>query len=128
MESLSNIPPYSLRFEHRISYLYAVTIGKRVNKESCKEIWKQVITECKLKQYNKILYERKIQGIGKVSDLREIVSDLSKYIDGEYIALLDNNPDHYQMNRLAEISASNLGLNVKFYTSIGEAKEWLLLQ
>ena len=127
MENKLDLGPCSLVIEHKQNYLHAIASGKREN-DSCTQIWRAILSECKSINCNKILYERKLEGIGTVTELREMILDLSDLIEDEYIAFVDDTEEHFQTNRLAEMVASNLNLNVKFCTSLGEAKEWLLLK
>lgn len=119
---------YKLDFEHRASYLYVYATGNNDSIETCLGLWKDTFAEAKAHNYNKILVEKKMEGINSISEIREAINELADHIDNEYIAFIDNHPEHRQINRLTEMSASNVGLQVKFFSTIGEAKEWLLLK
>ncbi len=120
---------YSIKFEHRKTYLYASKLGKQINSETCKESWKQILNESQKNQYQKILVEIEDVGdIGTIPEIREMIIELSDLIDDKSIAIINTQAQNFKTIRFAEMSATNLGLQVKFYTSVGEAKEWLLLQ
>jgi hypothetical protein len=124
----SNNKSYTLEFEHRQSYLHAVATGKRESIETCKEVWERILAEGKKNNFKKYLVEKEFDELGTISELKGLMRELSEHIDDEYIAYIDTNTENKKTLRLAEMSASNLGLEIKFFTSIGEAKEWLLLQ
>ncbi len=119
---------YSLTFEHRQKYLYAKATGKRESIQTCKKVWKQILTEGKKNQYKKYLVEKNFDELGTIREIKELMLELSEEIEDEIFAYIDYNPENFQTIKLAEISASNIGIEMKFFNSIGEAKEWLLLQ
>ena len=122
------IEAYTIEFQHRPSYLYAYIRGKEYDLETAKTYWQEILKECQKLGCKKILVEEDMEGSLSMQDMYEISAE---YPDMGFrnilVAFVDRHPSHQQLNRFAEMVATNRGGKVRVFDTVAEAKEWILV-
>lgn len=119
---------YKIEFQQRPSYLYAYVTGKEYDLETAKAYWLEILEECQKVGCKKILVEEDMEGSLSMQDMYEISAE---YPDMGFrhilVAFVDRHPSHQQLNRFAEMVATNRGGRVRVFDTVAEAKEWILV-
>jgi hypothetical protein len=117
--------PYSITFEDRGEYLYALVGGPRLTAEISAAYWREIAHEC---------FERKVIKIMIEKDFAESVSPVEMVQMGEYlgyllpsfkIAFLDRH-GHQSINELGKKIARNRNVKMQLFTNLSDAEQWLL--
>ena len=119
---------YTIEFEHRPKYLYAFVSGNKDSLEVTKAYWLELLKECRKGECNKILVEENLDGTLTMQEVYEFASEYAEMgFQDILVAFVDRHPAHQQLNRFAELVATNRGGRIRMFDSVGEAKQWLLL-
>ena len=121
---------YQLSIQERDGYLHFQVTGDN-QIEVVKKYLAEIYQECVKRGVSSILVEENLQGPGlRVLDIFRIVEQGSQGVPSQIrqIAYGDTNPEHSETNlKFARTVASNRGLNVRLFSTVTEAEEWLLL-
>jgi hypothetical protein len=120
---------YSISFELRANYLYALVTGEAVTNELTNAYWNEIGQECARHKITKLLVEEKLsRRIDSLSDAYRTSADVSVIagLTGVKIAFVDSDLAHHDLNLFGELVASNRGLYCKNFEDFREAEEWLL--
>jgi hypothetical protein len=118
---------YKLAFQSKVSYLHVVVTGMN-SKKNVESYFKEVILECKSRNFNRVLIEEHLEGprLGAM-DVYQIVSDISSIFQGyiKSMAYVDMNAKGDMMH-FAETVALNRSAPAAVFSTVGEAEQWLL--
>ena len=119
---------YELSIQEKEGYLHFQVTGDN-NFETVKNYLGAIYEECVQRQISSILVEENLQGPGlKVMDIFQIAEEGSLRAGSEIrrVAFIDQNDEHSYANmKFAVTVASNRGLNVRLFSSVSDAEEWL---
>jgi hypothetical protein len=118
---------YKITFQSKVSYLHAVINGMN-SKKNVESYLKEVILECKSRNFTRVLIEEHLNGprLGAM-DVYQIVSDISSVFQGyiKSLAYVDMNAKGDLMH-FAETVALNRNAPAAVFSTVGEAEQWLL--
>jgi hypothetical protein len=121
---------YELSVKEKEGYLHFQVTGDN-EKETVKNYLAAIYEECLRRHISAILLEENLQGPGlKVLDIFRIAEEGSLTVGSAIrrVAYVDSNSEHSKPNmRFATTVASNRGLNVRLFSSVKDADEWLRL-
>jgi hypothetical protein len=118
---------YELRFTQESTFLHAVVTGTN-SKENVATYLGEVRRECVARNCFRVLIEERLEGprLG-VMDVFDVASEGSARAPAQITAMayVDVNGGGDLM-RFAETVAVNRGLSVRVFSSVSDAREWLL--
>ncbi|MCU0461199.1 MAG: hypothetical protein MUF36_04175 [Bacteroidales bacterium] len=118
---------YKLTFQSKVSYLHVVVTGIN-NKTNVESYLKEVVLECKSRNFRRVLIEEHLDGprLGAM-DVYQIVSDTSCILQGylKSMAYVDMNAKGDLMD-FAETVALNRCAPVAVFSTVSDAEKWLL--
>jgi hypothetical protein len=118
---------YSVEFDERPQYLYALVRAERVSFEMARNYLKEVLEECRELKYSKLMIERDIPERLPTSTYPLLAADFVKMgISDLKIAFVDPRIDDLGLLRFAAAATRALGINVRVYRSRPEARRWLI--
>ncbi len=138
--SVKNVECYELHLENRLNYLYA-SVKTSENLECIKSYWKNLSSECRNRNSDKILIEVKcnesVSDEFSAKECRPNPITVSKMYElGEYIAQLDffgvkiafvaKYNGKQELDNFGELVATNRGLNGKLFYDTKAAESWLI--
>lgn len=120
---------YTLTFEERPGYLYAMVHGEHDSYDISKAFWQEIAIEADRLGLKRILIEEDIQETASQEDVFELLSAITEmgYKD-KIIAFVDKYADQYNLNKFGEIIGIQFGLYGKLFRTIDLAETWLLEQ
>ena len=119
---------YTIKFERRPKYLYAVVSGKDNNLEIVKSYWQDLFDECQKHGFDKLLVEGNLEGDISMHEVYKFACEFSQKDFREIlVAYVDRHSSHQQLNRFGELVASNRGARGRVFDSVSDAKQWLLI-
>jgi hypothetical protein len=118
-------PNYQLTFEDRNTYLYVRLTGEDSFAASL-SYWNKIADQAKLRGCEKMLIHENLVGKVAESEMGEIIRDLLPSGLAEIqIAFFDENVEDAAINALGQTLAVDRGANVKIFTSLDDAKDWI---
>lgn len=118
---------YTLTFQDRDGYLYALVEGEIDNAEVTSRYWREIAAKCKEAGTQKVLIVEDLPGGPSVTEVYNLASALPAL--GFYrikIAFVDRHLDQQELNQFGELVAVNRGINGKIFTEVDAAEKWLL--
>ena len=119
---------YELSVEQKEGYLHFEVTGDN-EKETVKNYLAAIYEECVRRSISAILVEENLRGPGlRVLDIFRIAEEGSKTVGSAIrrVAYVDANQEHSDTNmKFATTVASNRGLNVRLFSTVKDAEEWL---
>lgn len=119
---------YELKIKNKNNYLNATVQGQR-NTESIKNVTKEICEMCIKNQHSKVLIDvRNFKEHIAVNEIRSLASiELPDIIKKKIkkVAIIDEKGSE-DNQRCFENVARNLGHNVRIFTNINDAEQWLL--
>lgn len=126
--SLEQADLYNIEFEHRPKYLYAFISGKDDCLEITRSYWQKMLDECRTHGFSKLLVEENLEGSLSMQEVYEFASEYAAMGFREIlVAFVDRFPEQQQLNRFAELVATNRGGRIRVFDTISDAKQWLLI-
>ena len=121
---------YELFLQEKENYLHFQVTGEN-QPDTVRGYLADILKECMKRGTTWILVEENLRGPGlSVLDIFRISAEGTQNANGHLrrVAYVDSNPDHSYANmKFATTVASNRGLNVRMFSSVKEAEEWLRL-
>jgi hypothetical protein len=120
---------YSILFELRPDYLYALVSGEAGTNDLVNAYWNEIARECARQKATKLLVEEQLsRRIDSMSDAYNLSADVSAMADlvGVKVAFVDSDPAHHELNLFGQLVASNRGLYCKTFKDFDEGEQWLL--
>jgi hypothetical protein len=119
---------YTIEFEHRPKYLYALVSGKDDSLEITRSYWQKMLDECRKHGFDKLLVEENLEGSLSMQEVYEFASEYARMGFREIlVAFVDRYPEQRQLNRFGELVATNRGGRIRVFDSVTDAKQWLLI-
>ena len=119
---------YTIEFDHRPKYLYALISGREDNLEVARKYWSELLDECRRHNFNKLLVEENLDRSLSMQEMYEFaVEHTGMGFNEILVAFVDRRPEHHQLNRFAETVAMNRGGRVRVFDTVSEAKQYLLI-
>ena len=119
---------YRITLEPHPEYLH-VTVTGRNSAENVAAYLKDVIEECRRSECYRVLIDERLEGPRlEASDVFEIASTGAIRALGIFQAVAYVDPKMGDMADFAETVAINRGMPVKTFTSVDQARAWLLRQ
>jgi len=124
---MSPAKSYSIEFDERPHYLYAMVRAERVSFEMARNYLREVLDECRELKYSRLMIERDIPERLPTSTYPLLAADFVRLgISDLKIAFVDHRIDDIGLLRFAAAATRALGINVRVYRSRPEARRWLL--
>ena len=126
---MTNVPgkPYSLTYDEKPKYLYAHVKSDTFTEEIALDYLREVIAECHELQYERILIERDIPIILSPAKIQLVAEQIATMnTKGLKIALVDPRPENRELNRFAAAASRGLGTKVRAYSTVPDARRWLV--
>jgi hypothetical protein len=127
-ESGRDAVEYVFKLEQRAGYLHAKVSGNN-DAATVMRYLKDVYDACLREECPRVLIEESLEGPGlSVAEVFGVIAKASEQVWPvvQQIAYVDTNPLHdFAKMQFAEVVASNRGVNVRVFSSIRYAKEWL---
>lgn len=121
--------PYTIAFDYREHYLFALVTGEKDSLEVSLQFWKEIFDESEIKHYKRILI---------TENFRNNISAIDMYILGEQliemaprnvsVAFVDSQIQQLELNKFTETVIYNRGGRGKLFADMKEAEKWLLQQ
>ncbi|MEO6589570.1 MAG: hypothetical protein ABIP06_09720 [Pyrinomonadaceae bacterium] len=87
-----------------------------------------MLEECRQNGFNKLLVEEDLESGLSMQEVYEFASEYAQMGFREIlVAFVDRHPAHQQLNRFAELVATNRGGRLRVFDSVTDAKQWLLI-
>lgn len=119
---------YSIEYQQRPKYLYALVSGRHDNIENARKCWLEMLDACLKFEYDKLLVEENIEGNISMEEMYKLASEFPEMgFRNILVAFVDLHPSHQKLNRFGEVVATNRGGRVRVCDTIAEAKQWLLV-
>lgn len=119
--------PYTLTFEERPGYLYAVVTGEHDSYEISRAFWQEIAEEADRIEAKNVLIDESIVESVSMADVFALATEIPKMGFGSTrIAFFDRYLEQEEVNAFGELVAVNRGLNGKAFNSFQEAEKWLL--
>jgi hypothetical protein len=119
---------YKLEVEEKLGYLHFRVTGEN-SFETVRQYLNHIRVESIRRGYSAVLIEEDLEGPGlSVSDIFRIASENSTQTNRYMgrIAYVDINKKHSSSNmQFAETVAVNRGINVRVFSSVRQAEEWI---
>lgn len=119
---------FSVAFEHRPGYLYALVTGERDSYEISRAYWLAVSEECAKHHVTRVLVDEDLRR--PIESMNEVFQGAAERVyqglSGVKIAFVDRHPDHHEQNVFGELVASNRGLFCKVFNELKDGEAWLL--
>jgi len=125
MEKVDDDKPYSIEFENRGEYLYAIVGGLRVTPEIGLSYWREIVAECDKLGLSKILLEHNFAEMISMSGMLEVIGPLAGMLKGRMFAFIDRY-EHYDIPEAAKGILRNLNVKMQLFKDVEEAEKWLL--
>jgi hypothetical protein len=120
--------PYSLSLESRPGFLHARVTGSN-GQQTVLDYTQDIHQACIERNLRAVLIEENLSGPSiRLSAVLQIVAqrapEAAKWL--KRIALVDHNPEHDPSRmEFAEDAAANRGVNLRLFTSVAAAEQWL---
>lgn len=119
---------YTIEFQQRPKYLYALVSGRHDNIENARKCWLEMLDACHKFDYRKLLVEENIEGNISMEEMYKLASEFPEMgFRDILVAFVDLHPSHQKLNRFGETVATNRGGRVRVFDTVAEAKEWILV-
>ena len=119
--------PYSLSFDEKPKYLYAHIRSDRFSVEVAIDYLREVINECRELQYTRIMIERDVSIMLPAAKNTFVAEQLATMdVEGLRIAVVDPRTENRELNRFSAAASRGLGIKVRAYSNIPDARRWLL--
>lgn len=119
---------YTIEFQQRPTYLYALVSGKNDSLEVTRKYWMEILEECRQSGVEKLLVEEDLERSLSMQEIYEFAAEYSLMGFREIlVAFVDRYPSHQQLNRFGELVATNRGSRIRVFDTVTEAKQWLLV-
>ena len=119
---------YVFKLERIADYLHAKVSGNN-DPATVSRYLKDVYDACLRERCPRVLVEETLEGPGlSVAEVFGVVAKASEQVWPvvQQIAYVDTNPLHdFTKMQFAEVVASNRGVNVRIFSSVRNAKQWL---
>ena len=118
---------YSLAYDEKPKYLYAHIKSDGFTVEVAVDYLREVINECRELQYTRIMIERDVAIMLPAAKNTFVAEQLAKMdVEGLRIAVVDPRPENRELNRFSAAASRGLGIKVRAYSNIPDARRWLL--
>jgi hypothetical protein len=119
---------YVLKLERKADYLHATVSGDN-DPATVSRYLKDVYDACLREKCPRVLIEETLEGPGlSIAEVFGVVTKASEQVWPvvKQIAYVDTNPLHdFTKMQFAEVVASNRGVNVRIFSSVRNALQWL---
>jgi hypothetical protein len=117
---------YTLVFEQRDGYLYALVEGEHDCYEISRAYWQEVADEVARLGVKRVLIEENIPVAGTLADAFQLGSEIPDMGFGTArIAFVDRYVEQNEINEFGELVAVNRGVNGKLFEDLQSAEQWL---
>ncbi len=126
-----NVPEkaYTISFDEKPEYLYAHVKCDSFSVEIAFDYLRDVFAECRELQYTKILIKREIPYILSPEENLTVAKKLAEMDIKELkIAIADPRLANREANKLSADASRGLGIRVRVYSTVPEARRWLLYE
>lgn len=119
---------YRISFEHHPGYLHAIVTGSN-SAENVIAYLSDIIDECRRIECYRVLIDEQLEGPRlEANDVFQIASTGAIKSLGVFQAVAYVDPQMGDMADFAETVAINRGMPVKTFTSVEQARDWLMRQ
>jgi hypothetical protein len=126
---MSQEKPYTIQFDYREKYLFALVSGEKDSLEISLMFWKDIFDECEAKNYNKTLITENFSNDISAIDMYILGEKLTEMAPKNIsVAFVDDQIQQLEMNKFTETVAYNRGGKGKAFADKKEAEKWLLEQ
>ena len=118
-------PTYSLTFELRPHYLFAIVDGEEDTVAISLAYWAEIAAECRRHHVSRLLVLEKLKAKSNNDDADMVIAELPRMFGDIRIAFVDVD-ESVDVLVHAEIEARKAGLVSHVFGSLEAAKQWLL--
>lgn len=116
---------YTLKFEHRDTYLYAFISGKDSFAASL-SYWNEIADEVNRLGCMKLLVHEQLEGNVDEGEIFDLIMDLMESaLRGVQIAFYDESREDIPINALGQLVANNRGGAVRLFHNLEAAINWI---
>lgn len=120
--------PYSFTVDEKPSYLHVKVDGQN-NRPTVLKYLSDTYDACMQRGHSVVLIEENLRGPGfSVGEIYAIIAEAAgKFAGGiRQVAYVDTNPEHQDSRmKFAETVARNRAINVRMFSNVGDAEQWL---
>ncbi len=117
---------YTIKFEDRGEYLYALVGGKTLSPEIARQYWDAIAAECKRLGRTKIMIEKDFALSVTAPEMLEMGVYLGKILPDKKIAFLDRHRNE-TINELGKKIARNQGVKLQVFENVENAEKWMII-
>ena len=118
---------YSLTFEDRGRYLFALVKGERGTLEIATSYWFEIAQEAMKTALKRVLVIEDIPEMISIAEVHQLVTNLADLpIKDVRLALVDLHAEHASLNNFGILVGENRGLSIKAFDTEEAAETWLL--
>lgn len=119
--------PYTIYFEERDQYLYALVTGGKDTLEISMDFWSEIAEKCKTLQRDKLLVEEDFPNALQVFEMYRLGEHLAELkLAGIKIAFVDRRLEQQELNDFCLTVAQNRGIYGMMFNDAETAQKWLL--
>jgi hypothetical protein len=130
MDSTPNLDPvhgYTLTFELRPHYFYALVEGEHDSYEVSRSFWLKVAEHCVKIGAERVMIHENIAEKVSFAEVFQLASEIPSMGFGRAkVAFVDQHLDQQDVNTFGELVAQNRGLNGRVFTDVASAERWLV--
>ncbi len=118
--------PYVLSFDEKPKYLHAKVTCEAITLRIAVSYLRDILDECLELQYARVLIERDIPDTLPPQISHRIASKFVRIgVDNFRVAFVDRKMDNPEFSKGVAAISSNLGVDVRLYSSRHDARRWL---
>ncbi len=119
--------PYELKFDERPNYLFVEVTTEIFSVDIAVAYLREVIAECRELNYHRVLLVGDIPEALSPARNKNVGSKLRELVfEGLKIAVVEPTLDRRQQDNYSDTASRGLGIDVKAYNAVPDARRWLL--
>ena len=119
--------PYRLKFEVRPEYIHARIAAPKISRIIALDYLSEIADKCAAMRCKQVLLERDIDTMIAGKALFQTTKDFVRMNQGIRIALVNPHPSIEEPLRNIVDYASSIGGEFEYFSTVADAKRWLLL-
>ena len=116
---------YEVTIKERDAFVHATVTGTS-SVDALRGFLDEVLAECKRLDHSRVLIEERLIGTLDIDEIYAVASESARNSLGEYHAVALVADEVGDAAYFAETVASNRGMPVRLFATVGQAEKWLL--
>lgn len=118
---------YSLEFEDRGRYLFAVVKGEKGTLDIATSYWYEIAEEAMKSNLKRVLVIEDIAEMISIAEVHQLVTSLADLpVKDVRLAFVDLHAEHASLNNFGILVGENRGFSLKAFDTEESAENWLL--